>query len=64
MRRTATLIVIAHKLNTIRSADQIVVLDPDGSVCQTGNHEELYGRPGRYRDYCLAREEAENWRLA
>lgn len=63
LRRDATLVVIAHKLDTIRTADQIVVLNPDGTVAQTGRHEDLYPVKGRYRDFCLAREEAENWQL-
>lgn len=64
LRAHATLVVIAHKLDTIRSADQIVVLDDDGSVAQRGRHDDLYEVPGRYRDFCLAREKAEGWRLA
>ncbi|UOE50918.1 peptidase domain-containing ABC transporter [Mucilaginibacter sp. SMC90] len=42
-----TVIVVAHRLSTIRKADQIVVLK-DGSVMETGNHETLMRHRGHY----------------
>jgi ATP-binding cassette subfamily B protein len=42
-----TTIVIAHRLSTVRDADQIVVLD-HGRVAEIGRHEELLARGGRY----------------
>lgn len=44
-----TSIVIAHRLSTIRDADIIVVMD-QGQIVESGNHEELIGRRGRYYD--------------
>ena len=64
LRRDATLIVIAHKLDTITAADQIVVLNHDGSVAQIGTHEELYAQSGgQYRAFWEARSRAAGWRL-
>jgi len=42
-----TTIVIAHRLSTVREADQIVVLD-DGRVAERGSHDELLAAGGRY----------------
>ena len=44
-----TSLIIAHRLSTIRDADKIVVMD-QGSVVETGNHEELLEKKGRYYD--------------
>lgn len=45
--RGRTTFVIAHRLSTTRSADQIVMLDR-GSIVERGTHEELLAHPGRY----------------
>ncbi|WP_084682284.1 ABC transporter ATP-binding protein [Actinomyces israelii] len=63
LRRTSTLIVIAHKLETIAAADQVVVLDGGGHVVQRGRHEELVGAPGPYRDFWEQRTRARGWVL-
>ena len=64
LRRDATLIVIAHKLDTITAADQIVVLDEDGRVAQIGTHAALYSQVGgQYRAFWDARSRAAGWRL-
>lgn len=42
-----TVIVVAHRLSTVKNADNIVVLQ-DGEIIEEGNHEELAGRKGKY----------------
>ena len=64
LRRDATLIVIAHKLDTITAADQIVVLSETGRVAQIGTHEQLYAQEnGQYRAFWDARTRAAGWTL-
>ena len=64
LRRDATLIVIAHKLDTITAADQIVVLNEEGRVAQIGTHAELYSQAdGQYRSFWDARTRAAGWTL-
>jgi ATP-binding cassette subfamily B protein len=42
-----TVIIVAHRLSTVKNADQIVVLD-DGKIAEVGNHEELTKKQGAY----------------
>ena len=64
LHRSATLIVIAHKLDTITAADQIVVLDENGRVTQIGTHAQLFAdAEGQYRGFWEARSRAAGWRL-
>ena len=42
-----TVIIVAHRLSTVKNADQIVVLN-DGEIAETGNHKELTAKKGAY----------------
>lgn len=57
-----TIITIAHRLATIRSADQILVID-NGTIAEKGTHEELCKNDGLYRRFTEIREKAEDWRI-
>lgn len=63
LREQSTFIVIAHKLDTIKSADQIVVLDEHGQVSQLGTHSELSDVPGIYRHFWQQRKAARGWKI-
>ena len=64
LREQSTFIVIAHKLDTIKSADQIVVLDEHGQVSQLGTHSELSDVPGIYRHFWQQRKAARGWKIS
>jgi len=58
-----TIIMIAHRLKTVRNADQILVLD-NAHIIQRGTHAELIRQNGLYADFVSARQEAIGWKLA
>lgn len=62
LTRNKTIIMIAHRLKTVRNADQILVVD-NGNIVQQGRHEELIGQKGIYADFVLGRKEAIGWKL-
>lgn len=63
LRKNATLLVIAHKLETIQSVDKIVVLSKDGEVEQVGKHDELIEKEGAYKKFWEYRIGTSNWQL-
>lgn len=63
LTKNKTIIMIAHRLKTVRHADQILVVD-DGKIVQQGKHEELIEQKGIYADFVLGRNEAIGWKLS
>ncbi|MBR1931296.1 MAG: ABC transporter ATP-binding protein [Lachnospiraceae bacterium] len=58
-----TVLMIAHRLKTVRHADQIFVIDK-GQIVQQGKHEELMQQEGIYRSFVSERKQAVSWKLA
>lgn len=63
LTQNKTIIMLAHRLKTVRHANQILVLD-NGHIVQQGTHEELAGEPGLYYDFLNARKEAVGWKVS
>ena len=57
LTKEKTIIMIAHRLKTVRHADQIVVVDK-GRIAQQGTHEQLMKQEGIYRDLWMQRQQA------
>ncbi|MCR5288969.1 MAG: ABC transporter ATP-binding protein/permease [Treponema sp.] len=62
LTKEKTVIMIAHRLKTVRHADQIIVLD-NGKIVEHGKHEELIQNGGLYARFVNDRKEAVSWRL-
>lgn len=62
LTRDKTIIMIAHRLKTVRNADQILVLD-QGHIVQHGTHDELMKQEGLYADFIGVRKQALSWKL-
>ena len=62
LTKNKTVIMIAHRLKTIRNADQILVLK-DGEIVERGSYEELIKNNGLYSDLINAKAKAESWKL-
>ncbi len=62
LTKEKTIIMIAHRLKTVRNADQIIVID-QGKILQQGKHDELIKEDGIYKNFISEREKAISWRL-
>ena len=62
LTREKTVLMIAHRLKTVRNADQILVLD-QGRIVQRGTHNELIAQDGIYRDFVSERTASNQWTL-
>lgn len=62
LTRDKTLISIAHRLSTVRHADQIVVID-QGKIAQKGTHEQLASQDGIYSRFIRCRTQSIEWKL-
>ena len=62
LTKRKTVLMIAHRLSTVREADQIIVLE-DGSIVQRGTHKELMASDGLYKRFVGMRSRAIGWTL-
>ncbi len=63
LTKEKTIIMIAHRLKTVRHADQIFVVD-NGKIVQHGTHGQLIREKGIYRTFVEGRQEAASWKLS
>ncbi len=63
LTKEKTIIMIAHRLKTVRHADQIVVIDK-GKIVQQGKHDELIKQEGIYKNFVSGRKQAVSWKIA
>ena len=63
LTKEKTIIMIAHRLKTVRNADNILVIEK-GKIVQQGNHNELMKQEGIYKRFIDMRERAVSWKLA
>ena len=62
LTKEKTVIMIAHRLKTVRNADQIIVIDK-GRIAEQGKHNELLAKGGIYARFIDSRKEAVSWKL-
>ena len=62
MTKEKTILMIAHRLKTVRHADNILVIDK-GRIAQSGTHEQLMEQGGIYRRFVESREQAVGWKV-
>ena len=58
--KNKTVIVIAHRLRTVETADKIIVLNK-GTIAETGTHSELMEKDGIYREMYRLQRESDQW---
>lgn len=63
LTKEKTIIMIAHRLKTVRNADQIIVVDK-GRIVQQGKHEDLIKEDGIYNNFVSGRKKAVSWKIA
>lgn len=63
VRADRTVIVVAHRLQTIMTADVIIMLDGQGGIRESGSHDELLAANGAYAGYWRERLDATGWQL-
>lgn len=63
LTKQKTIIMIAHRLKTVRNADQILVVD-QGRIVQKGKHDELMKQDGIYKNFIVGRRQAVRWKLS
>ena len=62
LTKNKTIIMIAHRLKTVRNADQILVVN-GGHIVQQGRHDDLIKQKGIYADFVRGRKQAIGWKL-
>lgn len=62
LTKEKTILMIAHRLKTVRHADNILVID-GGEIVQSGTHDELMHQGGIYRRFVETRELAVGWKV-
>ena len=62
LTREKTIIMIAHRLKTVRNADQILVIDK-GQIAEQGTHEQLMQKEGIYKSFIAERSKAATWKI-
>lgn len=62
LTKNKTVIMIAHRMKTVRNADHIIAIE-NGKIVQEGNHDKLIMQDGIYSRFLKEREDAMNWKI-
>ena len=62
LTKNKTVIMIAHRLKTVKNCDNIFVID-DGRIVESGKHEDLIKEDGIYKHFVIDRKEAVGWKI-